>query len=65
MAIVVPPQQADLEPRIACEMCLKEIPRSEATMSEAADYVAYFCGLACFEQWKSQTVREAKRPNED
>jgi hypothetical protein len=62
MAIAARP--ADPE-RIACEVCLKEIPRSEATMSEAADYVAYFCGLACFEQWKSQTLRGPKPGNEN
>jgi hypothetical protein len=38
---------------VACEVCLKEIPRSEAAMAEARDYVAYFCGLDCYEKWKS------------
>jgi hypothetical protein len=37
---------------VACEVCLREVPRSEAVVPEAADYVAYFCGLRCFEQWK-------------
>lgn len=39
---------------VACEVCLKEVPRSEAVVSEAADYVAYFCGLDCYGQWKTQ-----------
>lgn len=39
--------------RVACEVCLREVPRSEAVVPEAADYVAYFCGLQCFEKWKS------------
>jgi len=38
---------------IACEVCLREVPRSEAVVPEAADYVAYFCGVQCFEKWKS------------
>ncbi len=37
---------------VECEVCLKEIPSSEAKMEEASDYVAYFCGLDCFEKWK-------------
>ena len=41
----------DLE-RVACEVCLREVPRSEAIFPEASDYVAYFCGLECFEKWK-------------
>ena len=37
--------------RVFCEVCLKDIPRSEAAMSEARDYVAFFCGLECYEKW--------------
>jgi len=49
--------------RITCEVCLKEVPRSGATMSETADYVAYFCGLACYEKWKNPGPRdEPKAP---
>ena len=40
--------------QVACEVCLKEVPRSEATVPEAHDYVAYFCGLECYEKWKQQ-----------
>ena len=40
---------------IQCEVCLKEIPKSEAQSSEASDYVAHFCGLDCYAQWKKQT----------
>lgn len=36
---------------IACEVCLKEVPASDAESSETADYVAHFCGLECYEQW--------------
>jgi len=38
---------------VACEVCLKEVPKSEATVAEAADYVLYFCGLDCFAKWKT------------
>jgi hypothetical protein len=40
--------------RIACEVCLREVPISEATNFEAVDYVVYFCGLECYEVWMSQ-----------
>ena len=39
---------------ISCEVCLKEIPRSEALNSEVEEYVAYFCGLECFEAWNRE-----------
>jgi hypothetical protein len=43
--------------RVACEVCLKELPKSEATVSEVTDYVVYFCGLDCHEKWKSQRAK--------
>ena len=43
------------EPRqVSCEVCLKEIPISEATVAEATDYFVHFCGLHCYEHWKKQ-----------
>ena len=50
MATTDKPIQAE---HVACEMCLKEVPVSEATIPEAADYFVHFCGLECYEQWKS------------
>lgn len=42
-----------LEPeRVFCEVCLKQVPKSEAAMAEARDYVAYFCGLDCYDKWQ-------------
>ena len=41
--------------QVACEVCMKEIPQSEALTDEASDYVAYFCGLDCLDNWKGQT----------
>lgn len=46
-------EQVQIE-HVACEICLKEVPRSEAVVSEATDYVAYFCGLDCYGKWKEQ-----------
>lgn len=44
---------------VKCEVCLKEIPKSEAKNAEAQDYVAYFCGLECYEEWEEEE-RKAK-----
>lgn len=41
---------------VACEVCLKEIPVSESSSCEASDYVAYFCGLDCYEIWRKQDI---------
>jgi len=43
---------APAEP-VACEVCLKEVPKSEAAVAEAADYFLYFCGLDCFQKWQT------------
>jgi len=40
--------------QVACEICLKEVPLSEAIVPEATDYVAHFCGLDCYQKWKDQ-----------
>lgn len=39
---------------VACEVCLREIPASEASSCEASDYVVHFCGLDCYEKWRKQ-----------
>lgn len=56
MAASVQPVQME---QVACEVCLKEVPTSEAVVSEASDYVAYFCGLDCYRQWKAQSEETA------
>lgn len=43
---------------VECEVCLKEIPVSEAKMDEAADYVHHFCGLECYARWRAQDAKE-------
>ena len=48
--------------RVACEICLREVPRSEASVAEATDYVAYFCGLDCYQKWQSQSEPRAPEP---
>ncbi len=43
---------------VPCEVCLKEIPKSEAQSAEAQDYVAYFCGLQCYAEWAAEQIKE-------
>lgn len=40
--------------RVSCEICLKEVPITEAIVPEATDYFVHFCGLECYGKWKSQ-----------
>jgi Domain of unknown function (DUF3330) len=37
-----------------CAVCEHEVPLSEAVVREASDYMAHFCGLACYERWRKQ-----------
>ena len=48
--------------RVACEVCLKEIPKSEAKSPEGTEYVLYFCGLDCYQKWESV---QSERGGED
>jgi hypothetical protein len=41
------------EDYIACQVCLKEIPKSAAMSQEADDYTLHFCGIECYNKWKS------------
>ena len=40
--------------KLACDICKKEIPQSEALTDEASDYVAHFCGLDCLDNRKEK-----------
>lgn len=45
--------------QVACAVCLKEVPLTEATVPEAMDYVMHFCGLECYAKWKDQHDKPA------
>ena len=45
------------EKQVACASCMKDIPLSAATSSEAAGYTVYFCGAECFSEWNRQAER--------
>ena len=48
---------------VSCEVCMKEIPASEASNEEATDYVIYFCGLDCYDTWRSQNSTGREIPD--
>lgn len=56
--------------RVACEICMREIPASVAHSHEGTDYVLYFCGNDCFDVWRhadettdaEQETTQSRRP---
>ena len=58
---MVKPSGSSKEASVSCDMCRKEVPLSEAVIPEAADYVAHFCGLDCYSQWKKQSEHTRQR----
>ena len=52
----IKPRDPDM---VACEVCLKEIPLSEAKSSEASDYVLHYCSLECYAKWE-KTAKQMK-----
>lgn len=51
---MIKPARHDHQQLVSCEVCLKSIPVAESQSTETEDYVAYFCGLDCYELWKNQ-----------
>lgn len=45
---------------VSCKLCLESVPLSESEVSEAEDYIAYFCGLECYEEWKNQKTKNSE-----
>jgi len=43
-----------------CEQCNKEIPPSVAKSAEGTDYIHYFCGTECYEEWRHRQPQEDK-----
>lgn len=49
---------------ISCEICLKTIPKECAEHVETDDYVAYFCGLDCYDEWSKQNPKSESTDRE-
>jgi len=37
--------------KIACSICLKEVPLALAVTPEGADYIGHYCGIECYEEF--------------
>jgi hypothetical protein len=57
-------QQSIESTLVACDVCFREIPRSEAINAEASDYVAHFCGLDCYRRWVEHAAGDAAAKHE-
>lgn len=47
---------------VACEICLREVPVSEAQCPEVVEYVVYFCGTDCYTKWVGQGAETKPEP---
>jgi hypothetical protein len=43
---------------MTCGSCGRQVPRSEAVVAEAQEYMMYFCGVDCLDEWRSRAARE-------
>ena len=41
----------EMPEQVSCEICMKEVPKTEAMNAEGSEYVLYFCGLDCYHKW--------------
>ncbi|MEW5755082.1 MAG: DUF3330 domain-containing protein [Pseudomonadota bacterium] len=48
---------------IACDVCMKEIPKDLATSEEGVEYVYHFCGQECFDKWHRQKQGDNNKKN--
>jgi Domain of unknown function (DUF3330) len=56
------PTQPEIQPqKISCSMCHKEVPLSAALTPEGADYVGYFCGTECYDEFTEQKKSGAQK----
>ena len=47
---------------VFCEVCVKEVPRERALVSETHGHTAYFCSAECYDKWAAQPPREPEPP---
>ena len=48
------PDKNETAETVPCEVCMKEVPVSDAQIEETDDYVRHFCGLDCYKKWRGQ-----------
>jgi len=43
---------------VKCEICLKEISKSDSQSEGYRDHVVYFCSSECYEEWTKEEKTE-------
>jgi hypothetical protein len=57
----IEPPEAKPPARVSCAVCRRELAADQALNQEGEDYVLWFCGIACYEKWRSaQTEHDQK-----
>jgi hypothetical protein len=46
---------------VKCEICCKELARSEAQSVEARICVVHVCGPECYDEWEEEEMKERTR----
>ncbi len=63
--MTTPPHPSITPERVSCSVCHKEIPLSSALTPQVEDYVLYFCGIECYEEFaaeqKSSALKEQQK----
>ncbi len=49
--------------RIECSVCRKEIPLSSALTPQGAEYVGYFCGIECYQEFLAEAEQKPASPD--
>ncbi len=47
---------------VSCRICRKEIPLSTALTPQGAEYIGYFCGIECYEEFIAEAENAPNRP---
>ena len=42
--------------QLTCAVCCEPLPTSGVMQAEAHDYVYYFCGPGCFNEWRDKAA---------
>lgn len=56
----------DAKEWVTCAVCEKQVAMAEALTTEDPDYLLYFCGQECYDEWAADElavkVQEAGQP---
>ncbi len=53
-----PDQPRMPDEQIACAVCRKEIPVSAAFTPQGAEYIGFFCGMECYQEFVAEQKAE-------